>query len=194
VCEMCDEIHRCLIDLLRNRQDVVSIAYRYRAKFEGWLKFEIAGALAKTRDPSSVVPEAQYVDGGNCDVFIKSGRTGYYVELKTCNTNWKVRDAEPRHRPIKMNRLGVIDDIWKLRTKCGDYHGIACFVFFPVPNNLWQHVERGLDKHLNGIESDASLAPGLLRKSGEFVPVGQYGGIAAFVIHATARNIDPSEH
>ena len=42
---MVNELNNLIQDILRSNVDLLSIAVKQRAKFEGWLKFELARAL-----------------------------------------------------------------------------------------------------------------------------------------------------
>jgi hypothetical protein len=59
----------------------------------------------------------------------------YRVELKTPNTNWKIKGVKQCGRPITKNIQSVIDDAIKLNSS----QGIVAFVLFPIPinDNRW---------------------------------------------------------
>lgn len=108
---------------------------RQRAKFEGWLKIELAAALA----------------AGGWEVCIERGYSGPFgqtyradlaislndgseilVMLKTANTNFRFTDVLIAHRPITKNFQGIIEDIGKLKDLPPDKHGYVLFAVFPV--------------------------------------------------------------
>jgi len=53
------------------------------------------------------------------------------VELKTCNSNWRMDGVLNRTRPITKNISEIVTDTKKLRNCSGD--GIVAFCMFPVP-------------------------------------------------------------
>jgi len=134
---------RWIANILRAHSSLVALAVRQRAKFEGWLKLELA-ECARKRGARSVQVEPQLGKGkGRADVSFAFGKLRYNVELKTVNTNWEVPGVESKTRPITMNIASVIEGARKLRT--GPGRGIVAFVLFPVPtgdNRWWVYVER----------------------------------------------------
>ena len=59
-------LRKWIVEILSNRHEVMSVALRQRAKFEGWLKFELA-AHAEKCGATHVVVEASLPDGGRSD-------------------------------------------------------------------------------------------------------------------------------
>ena len=118
LCEMIEDI------MLRN-QELVSIPIRQRAKFEGWLKFELAKTLrryysdtcveynVKTRIGSvSDDGEDERADTHKLvDIFFDN----VLLELKTPNTNYTNPLCETLTRPITKNIGDIIEDVKKLR-------------------------------------------------------------------------------
>ena len=180
--KMAELVRQSVVDLIRRRKRLVSIPVKHRAKFEGWLQYELAAALDAHDAVQSVEPEKGYESGKRCDLACKTRRGWWFIELKTCNTNWRVDGVAEKARPIKMNVDGVINDIEKLRTGCPSGHGLSVFLFFPVPTAIWDGQRKGLDYHLNRIEREAKLPAGSLRRDGEFVRAGKCFGVAAFVV------------
>ena len=134
-------------NILSSRRELVWIAIRQRAKFEGWLKFELAHALEKAQSYSNVRVEEPYLKGSNkkADIaFTFKGRK-CFLQLKTCNTNWRVDSVEVKTRPITENIDGVIDDIEEMRRIKKPALGIALMVLFPVD------IKKSLDKIANDI-------------------------------------------
>ena len=115
---------------LKQRSDLVSIAVRQRAKFEGWLKFELANALKRIFDDTSV----EYpIRGRHVDLYSNHS----LIELKTPNTNYHARGCEDITRPITKNVNDILNDIRKLRGVPRDdqvRHAFIAFVMFPVPS------------------------------------------------------------
>jgi hypothetical protein len=122
-------VRRWVVEALEDHPDLVALAMRQRAKWEGWLKFELA-ARAEGEGYGPV-----WVEGGygqrRADVTLHSGHERYDVELKTPNTNWRIPGVLEKHRPITNNIAGVVNDARKLALAPGQ--GIVCFALFPVP-------------------------------------------------------------
>ena len=111
---------------------LLPIAVRQRAKFEGWLKFELA-SIAKQQGARQVEVEVSYSNGTKrADIGFEFDGTAYCVELKTPNTNWRMPSVPlNKHRPITRNIAGIVRDAKKL-TECPK-QGIVAFALFPVP-------------------------------------------------------------
>jgi hypothetical protein len=123
------DVRRWIVEVLEQHRELLAIALRQRAKFEGWLKFELA-ACAESHGATNVEVEAPTGLGARADLtFIRDGKR-YDVELKTSNTNWRMGGVLARTRPITKNIKGVITDGGKLRNCKGD--GIVAFCLFPV--------------------------------------------------------------
>lgn len=113
----------------------LEIPLRQRAKFEGWLKIELAAALEA--QGGQVRLEQGYVVGNRtyrADLAVS--RTGWdkeiLVMLKTVNTNFRFEGVDQVTRPITMNISGVIADVRKLRELPSDKIGYVLFPVFPV--------------------------------------------------------------
>ena len=120
------QLNDILVNILTSRQDLVFIAIKQRAKFEGWLKFELANELRKLY-PDTCVEKC--MSGKLVDVFSNNS----YIELKTPNTSYRHDGCENRTRPITNNINSIIDDISALK-EIGD-NGYIAFVMFPIDNN-----------------------------------------------------------
>lgn len=157
LCEMIEDI------MLRN-QELVSIPIRQRAKFEDWLKFELAKTLrryysdtcveynVKTRIGSvSDDGEDERADTHKLvDIFFDN----VLLELKTPNTNYTNPLCETLTRPITKNIGDIIEDVKKLRgilrqqNLPDSLRGFIAFVMFPIDSDnfergKWQeHVKR----------------------------------------------------
>ncbi|MCZ6655547.1 MAG: hypothetical protein O7D91_21270 [Planctomycetota bacterium] len=175
-------VRDCVVRIITQRKDVLRLASKHRAKFEHWLKFELAAALANKDGISCVQPEKPYLKKGRSDVAFETKAGECCVELKTSNTNWRVEGVVSKTRPITKNISGIIDDIEKLRRCCGDALGLAAFVLFPVPNRIWEDDTSTLLRHLRSIESKALLPRGSLRENASFVPIESKYGVLVFVV------------
>ena len=142
--------------ILSNNQDLLEIAFRQRAKFEGWLKFEIAkefqksGKATKVEYPIAKVYADLFADKvlpelyRNTDVerLIQRGHVDLFadnclIELKTPNTSYTCEGVDPKTRPITKNVNDIIYDINKLgelrkisENHCYDL--FIAFVMFPI--------------------------------------------------------------
>ena len=96
---------------------LLAFAGGQRAKFEGWLKFELA-ACAAGHGATGVSLEAPYSDSCRCDLAFHFEGRRVMMELKTANTNWRIDGVESSTRPITENIAGVVRDGMKLRG-CG---------------------------------------------------------------------------
>ena len=74
---------KILEEALEPNIDVISLACKYRSKFEGWLKFEILRNLHKKG--LVVTPE-----GERFDILINYIGIKYAIELKTVNMNYQI--------------------------------------------------------------------------------------------------------
>ena len=120
--------------ILSSNEDLLEIAFRQRAKFEGWLKFEIAkefqksGKATKVEYPiakvyadlvaDKVLPELyrnteveRLIQRGHVDLFADN----CLIELKTPNTSYTCEGVDSKTRPITKNVNDIIYDINKLR-------------------------------------------------------------------------------
>ena len=120
------QLNDILVNILTSRQDLVFIAIKQRAKFEGWLKFELANELIKLYSDTCV---EKCMSGKLVDVFSNDS----CIELKTPNTSYRHDGCENRTRPITNNIASIIDDINALK-KIG-VDGYIAFIMFPIDNN-----------------------------------------------------------
>ena len=120
------QLNDILVNILTSRQDLVFIAIKQRAKFEGWLKFELANELRKLYRDTCV---EKCMSGKLVDVFSNNS----YIELKTPNTSYRHDGCENRTRPITDNIASIINDINALKQIGVD--GYIAFVMFPIDNN-----------------------------------------------------------
>ena len=133
--------------ILSSNEDLLKIAFRQRAKFEGWLKFEIAKEFQKSgKDTKVEYPIAK----GHVDLFADN----CLIELKTPNTSYTCEGVDPKTRPITKNVNDIIYDINKLgklrkisENHC--YNLFIAFVMFPIDKNTKsKYIE-----HINRIEN-----------------------------------------
>ena len=120
------QLNDILVNILTSRQDLVFIAIKQRAKFEGWLKFELANELIKLYSDTCV---EKCMSGKLVDEFSNDS----CIELKTPNTSYRHDGCENRTRPITNNIASIIDDINALK-KIG-VDGYIAFIMFPIDNN-----------------------------------------------------------
>lgn len=139
----------CLDELLR--RSVLQVALRQRAKFEGWLKVELAHAL----EQRGVRAELEASVGGTshrADIKIRSpGGEQFLIVLKTVNTNFRFPGVVERTRPITKNISGVIEDATKVRAASPLITGLLVFPVFPVASDEGHRV-RQLAEHVKRIE------------------------------------------
>jgi hypothetical protein len=127
---MHETVRQWIVDVLNGRPELLSIALRQRAKFEGWLKFELAAHAVKS-GAENVVVERPLPGGDRSDVSFDWNGLSYDVELKTPNTNWRMPGVPNLTRPITKNLQSIVDDAGKAVA-----HGrrpLVAFVLFPVP-------------------------------------------------------------
>lgn len=126
-------VRKWITTVLLRRAHVVALALRQRAKFEGWLKFELA-AMAEEEGASDVNVEASSENldvAGRADVSFIYERRRWDIELKTPNTNFRMPGVRIAGRPITQNINAVIADARKLARSAD--RGIVAFILFPVP-------------------------------------------------------------
>jgi hypothetical protein len=112
----------------------MSLAMKQRAKFEGWLKFELSTSLIKG-GATNVQLESPLSIGDHpnarSDLSFNYGGEEYFVELKTPNTNWRMPGVVIKTRPITKNIADILEDAFKLALDPGN--GLVLFVMFPIP-------------------------------------------------------------
>lgn len=126
-------VREWISEILIQHESLLRIALRQRAKFEGWLKFELA-AFAEKNGAESVEVESSNNSGSTqtrSDITFYFEDVRYDIELKTPNSNWRMPGVYNKTRPITKNVAGIVQDAIKLRN-CSE-RGIIAFVLFPVP-------------------------------------------------------------
>lgn len=135
---MVNELNNLIQDILKSNVDLLFIAVKQRAKFEGWLKFELACALKKKYTDTRV----EYCLGKEKKVLIDIFSNGSFIELKTPNTNYKIEDCDDKTRPITKNISSIVNDVNKLKQL--NNKGYIAFVLFPLDDKekYKNHIEK----------------------------------------------------
>jgi hypothetical protein len=175
------EIQDLIRNILERRKDVTYLACQQRAKFEGWLKFELAVMLHQSSDYRNVILEDCYSTNGRSDISFEQDGGKWFIEMKTANTNWRTENIENLHRPVTKNMAGIVEDILVLRENCAPARGMAVFCIFPIPFYLWKIKREKLNYHLSRIESDGMLPQNILIDGVQFVEIGESFGICTLV-------------
>ena len=134
--------------ILSNNQDLLEIAFKQRAKFEGWLKFEIAKKFQESGKDTKV----EYsIAKGHVDLFADN----CLIELKTPNTSYTCEGVDPKTRPITDNVNSIISDVDKLRKISEDtcYDLFIAFVMFPIDKDEDKNTKSKYIEHVNRIEN-----------------------------------------
>ena len=134
--------------ILSKNQDLLEIAFRQRAKFEGWLKFEIAKKFQESGKDTKV----EYsIAKGHVDLFADN----CLIELKTPNTSYTCEGVDPKTRPITDNVNSIISDVDKLRKISEDtcYDLFIAFVMFPIDKDEDKNTKSKYIEHVNRIEN-----------------------------------------
>lgn len=124
-----ETIMGCVREIIEKRYAIIDVASKQRAKYEGWLKFELVEQLLNS-GAEEIVLEAPYGEYRS-DIGLRFNNQQYYLELKTCNTNYRMKGADNKHKPITKNINSIIADVEKLRRF--ESSGIVCFTLFPLP-------------------------------------------------------------
>jgi hypothetical protein len=116
--------------IIKDHSALINICMRQKAKFEGWLKFELAQAL-ELFGVEQLSVEYGYDKKFRADISYIYQKERFLLELKTSNTNWVIDGIESKTRPITKNIDSIIIDGVKL-SDC-DGTGIVVFILFPLP-------------------------------------------------------------
>ena len=148
------EINDVIQGILKSRQDLVFIAIKQRAKFEGWLKFELANELKQRYTDTCVEKCMAY---NNSEKLVDVFSNDSYIELKTPNTSYRHDGCENRTRPITNNIASIIDDIIALKTI--GVNGYIAFVMFPIDNNrkYQSHIKKIDEKVKNSVKTKIEI-------------------------------------
>ena len=117
-----------IVDILSKNEDKISIALKQRAKFEGWLKLELAYKLLQSYSDVKIEFPYPCNNRKHADIYANNA----LIELKTPNTNYHADNCVSCIRPITKNIESIIDDINKLQEFGGQYKKYISFVLFPV--------------------------------------------------------------
>ena len=130
------ELNKLIVSILKDNDKLVFIAIKQRAKFEGWLKFQLAHKLLEEDDKVEV--ERPYPTNGklHADIYAKNA----FIELKTPNTNYRYKQCISCNRPVTKNITSIIEDINKLRSIEENEKYIA-FVIFPIDQKEKKYLE-----------------------------------------------------
>lgn len=118
-----------VVEIIQHRGEIVGMAMSQRAKFEGWLKFELADAAR--RNGATNVKFEPRLTSGRADLSFDLKGVPCVIELKTPNTNYRMEGVEARSRPITNNIASIVLDAQKLAA-CGG--GVIAFILFPLKN------------------------------------------------------------
>lgn len=144
-----DEIIRNAIsEIILSHKDLMKIPLRQKAKFEGWLKFELALKLQQIGMNSVEVETKAKYGRSRTDITFWNNYNYYKIELKTPNTNWKINGIAQVGRPITKNINSIIDDALKLNSD----DGIVAFVLFPIPLN-----DKSWEKYIHRIHNKTNI-------------------------------------
>jgi hypothetical protein len=130
-----------IVEIIQQRGEIVGMAISRRAKFEGWLKFELADA-ARRNGATNVRFEPQ-LSSGRADLSFDLKGIPCVIELKTPNTNYRMAGVESHSRPITQNIASIVVDAEKLAA-CGG--GVIAFILFPLKtgDDAWLDYLEGL--------------------------------------------------
>lgn len=119
--------------IAQRRSGLLAIALQQRAKFEHWLKFELAETAISNGATSVEIEPAGTGEGAGIrgDVAFTYEGNRYHVELKTPNTNWRMPGVWQLTRPITKNIAEIVADGRK--PPLADAERIIAFAMFPVP-------------------------------------------------------------
>ncbi|OFV93926.1 MAG: hypothetical protein A3G76_00700 [Acidobacteria bacterium RIFCSPLOWO2_12_FULL_65_11] len=147
---MAERLRSWIVEVLEHHRPLLAVAVRQRAKFEGWLKFELA-VYAEEHGATGVEVETASDLGSRSDLSFNYDGKRYDIELKTCNTNYRMSGVLDCTRPITKNIASVVIDGKKLRQCSGD--GIVAFCLFPVKAGDGQWID-----YLNRIGSELGVS------------------------------------
>ena len=127
--------------IINNNKELLKIPIRQKAKFEGWLKFELANRLEIIGMENVEVESRNGFGYNRADISFFSNERYHQIELKTSNTNWKIEGISNNSRPITKNIKSIVRDAKKINST----QGIVAFILFPIPtkDNRWkEYIER----------------------------------------------------
>lgn len=141
-----DIIANAILQTIQSNQQLLALPCAQKAKFENWLKFELAYRL-KVLIPDTVVEYK--LPNGNKFIDIKSGNC--YIELKTTNTNVTIPILSPQAtKPITQNINDIISDVNNLRKFITDDDSsrYVATIIFPYNKKQDKNLKK-LKEHIN---------------------------------------------
>lgn len=146
-----DRVKAWIVEVLQANPGPVAVALRQRAKFEGWLKFELAAHMELSGAKNVAVETSTSVQESNrtrCDLSFEWDGARFDLELKTPNTNWRMPGVLTSTRPITRNILSIIDDARKATSAVRK--PLVAFVLFPIPcgDLRWQQYLERISREL----------------------------------------------
>ena len=124
-------IRNQIVEILKAHPAVMTLAARQRARFEGWLKFELAARLVDEGATAVSVESAYEEAKSRADVAFTVAPDKFVLELKTPSTNWRTKGVENKHKAITKAVAGIISDAVRLKSCPGT--GLVAFVLLPLP-------------------------------------------------------------
>jgi hypothetical protein len=166
--------------IFNQNHEISMLVCQQRAKFEGWLKFELACALTQHPDFQKLRLEDSYESNGRADVSFEYNGQKWFAEIKTANTNWQIDGIESRARPITLNMQSIAKDILKLKQESKLSHGMAIFCIFPIS----EHVRKSkkLIYHLETIKKECGMNELNLENGSKYIPLTPAFGVYAFAV------------
>lgn len=146
---MHDLIRKGIVEILEKNKSLLKIPVRQKAKFEGWLKFELANWLELQGIGNVEVESKVDYRRDRTDITFFHNDEPCSIELKTPNTNWKIPGVVNNGRPITKNIQSVVDDAIKLNST----YGVVAFVLFPIP-----YQDTRWEEYLNRINEKTGLS------------------------------------
>lgn len=125
---MIKQLNDHIVDILSKNKDKISIALKQRAKFEGWLKLELAYKLLQSYSDVEIEHPYPCNNRKHADIYASNA----LIELKTPNTSYHTDNCVSCVRPITQNIESIIDDINKLQELGGQHEKYISFVLFPI--------------------------------------------------------------
>lgn len=145
-----------ICNILRENRAMLRIPIRQKAKFEGWLKFELAHYIEQLGYKDVEVETKGMTSRFRTDItFFDEENNFYSIELKTSNTNWNIPGIRKGGKPLTKNIKTIIEDCIKLNST----QGIVAFILFPIPPNdvRWEtYVERIMEETGADLKKEAN--------------------------------------
>ena len=170
-------VREAITHILTERQDILKLAMRQKAKFEGWLKFELASYLETYGMQSVEVESLIGYTKFRSDISFFHDWNPYSIELKTVNTNWKIEGVRDTGRPLTKNISSVIKDTMKLNSE----FGIIAFVLFPIPCE-----DRRWEAYISRIMKETKIS--LSKNKNCTIVHGDYGEFKADLVICTYKS------